>query len=153
MARLENLAAGWLADHGDPGERLVSWMKLGVPSKQGGNPASSMDRHVEERGLDPDQQAAVGHAQMFALLTDRRLLLVAVGGVLRVKLEELLVDAPIADCHVEWTDTRLGLGQHERHLLMVLGDRWVRTSGVANDRANADGFITALGPGATAARV
>lgn len=135
----------WVSRVAGPTTEMVSWITLGYPTNPSdGSGRTMMDDYVAVRGLDPARQSCRGHSQLVAAITDRQLLIGDVGGVLVVKPKDLLVDAPLADCRVEWWDQDR-VGPDQRHLLITVGPDWVRTSARIDERSNADAFIAALG--------
>lgn len=82
---------------------------------------------------------------MVAAITESKLHIGSVGGIFTAKPKELLLDAPVTSCRVEWWD-QAQVGPDQRHLLFVLDHGWVRTSARIDERSNVDSFLAALGP-------
>ncbi|MEQ8716293.1 MAG: hypothetical protein RIE08_01660 [Acidimicrobiales bacterium] len=147
MTKLAERLPGWLAEHGEPGEQLTSWISLGYARDAGAHGKTAMDAYLASRGLDPAAEFTPYERQAFAALTDRRVLLGKLRGFLGNKPAELLRATSLGECRIEWWDEPAP-GPDKRYLLFVLGDSWYRTAAVVRKSTNADVFMAAMGPNA-----
>jgi hypothetical protein len=110
-----------------------------------------MTPYLAKRGLPDDLEAARGHGQMFAVRTDRQVLLATFGGVFKTGPRDLVIGAPLAASRLEWWDES-HVGPDQRHLLFLLGDQRVRHSAIINARSNIEAFMDSWGDAATMVR-
>ena len=134
----------WFPGVAEPGETLRSWATLGYPNPdRRSRRVKPLDDRIAELGLVPDEMACQGHAQLVAVISDRRLLLAGVGGFRAVKPKDVVLSAPMESVRVEWED-RTEVGPDRRVLLFLLGDSWVRHQAMVKDDTNIVDFIDAL---------
>jgi len=137
----------WLARAGSPSESMISWATLGYPQgdpSEGGGRVRPIDTYVTRRALDAAAQVGQGHSQLVVVVTDRRLLFLSVGGLVRVKPRDLVAEAPVASSRLEWWDQR-EIGPDRRWLLFELGASWLSHVAMVKGRTNIEALTDALG--------